>query len=345
MSSKRRVGKKRRLGRLLKPNRWQKIQNLFARIIGANLSFFNSAGIPFTQPSQVTAFCSDLAIPLTGLRPGSVDCVTRAFQSRIRGKHLYSCVHGLHFYSLGIRLKTRLFGGLVVGPILLGKREDEKTYRQTCVSLEVDLENFLDRIREVKLFSHTGISIVADFLREITEYFIKSSSPRREVERLIPGIASGSRVTDKFFSAVHENKVVNSLLDIALGVVEGNSGSVLRFDARGKCFYINAARGLRREIVKETRIPLRGGVAGWVVARGKPFLIQKDVKDPVLRRCLKRPNIHSSIVIPMRFQDRTLGVFCLNAESVNKKFNQDNLPLLDQLGQLVSIALAGTGAN
>ena len=339
VSANRRVAKKCGGGGLPELNRWQKIQDLFARIIGANLSFFNSAGIPFTQPSQVTAFCSDLAIPLTGLRPGSVDCVTRAFQSRVRGKHVYSCVHGLHFYSLGIRLKTRIFGGLVVGPILLGKREDEKTYRQMCVSLEVDPENFLDRIREIKLFSHTGISIVADFLREVTEYFITYSSQRREVERLIPAVVSGPRVTDKFFSAVHGNKVVNSLLDIALGVVEGNSGSVLLFDTKGKSFHIHAARGIRREILKEPHIPLRGGVAGWVAARGKPFLIQKDVKDPVLRRRLKRPDIYSSIVIPMRFLDRTLGVFCLNAESGNKKFNQDNLPLLDQLGQLASIAL------
>ena len=330
---------------LFQAAKWQKIQNLFAKIIGANITLLDSAGLQLTPPSRVTGFCSEIAIPLDPSSAAPVDCAALASQNIVKEKQSHTCIHHFQFWGFEIGPKRKNLGTLLIGPVLVGRREEEPVYRSLCRELKLREEDFLDRVREIKLFSQTGISTVLDFLKEIIESFLKFASQERELKRLLAGFLSKPKGTTPFFSSVYSGELADSLLEIALGVVGGNSGSVLLFDKKGKHFYIKTARGIRSEIAKEVRIPWKEGVAGWVAARGKPILIQKKPKDTALGARLRRPEIHASFVIPMIFRDRTLGVFCVNAESANKKFNPDNLLLLDQLSKLASIALGRLGTE
>ncbi|MBI4115670.1 MAG: PocR ligand-binding domain-containing protein [Candidatus Omnitrophica bacterium] len=344
MTSKTSVQRETAFSGLSDFKKWQKFQDLFAKIIGANISFLNTSGSFFTHSSDVTPTCSEIAKPADGYQQKPVHCIDESLQGGLKGEKSYLCEHSLLYFPLRIHLEGLTIGGLIVGPVLVGRREDEESCRKTCEKLRLDAENFLDRVREIKLFSHLALSVILDFLRGMTEHFLKRATEKREIERLMPGFISRSRESKDFFSAIHSNELANSLLDIAMGVVEGDSGSVLFFDEKEKSFYIKTARGIQAQAVKGTPISLKESVAGWVARRGKPVLIHKEVKNAVLKRRLRRPGIKSSIVIPMKFQDRVLGVFCLNAESSNRKFNQDNLLLLGQLGKLASVAFARMGA-
>ena len=322
---------------LLEPKNWQKVQDLFAKIIGANIVFLNPAGNDLTRVSRITGFCREIAKPSPSSRES--DCSLQVLQQIPSDKKPYFCPHHLYYYGFGIHLRRKNLGHLVIGPVLVGKREDETAYRNLCVAQNIDEENYLDRIREIKVFSHAGISTVLDFLREMTESFLKRSIERKELERLISSPAQGSKsnLTGRFLTTVFANELAHSLMEIASALVGADSGSVLLMNQKEKCFYIKAAMGLRLEALK-TKIPIRDGVAGWVARRGKPCLIQQGVKNQWLKDRLKRNEIISSMVLPIAFQNRTLGVVCLNAESKNENFNQENLILLDQLSKLASVA-------
>ena len=182
--------------------RWQRLQDLFAEIIGSNVSFFTPVGTYLNKPSQVTPSCSDLAKPLS-TAPSSTEfeCVSQSFQNALRDKqHSFSCVHGLHFFVAGFQSELRSVGGVVVGPLLIGKREDESVYRKTCETLSVDPDVFCDRIREIKVFSFHGVQVVLDFLREMTEYTFRLSEQRKQFEELIPGLQEEIEKADQMSS-------------------------------------------------------------------------------------------------------------------------------------------------
>lgn len=345
MTSKTRVKSKASPTGLLQVEKWQKIQNLFAKIIGANITFLNSSNENLTKSSRVTSSCSEIALPLEPSSSANSDCLSLVLQNGLHKRKSFVCAHRLHFFGLRIQLQGKSVGALIIGPVLVGKRENEQSYRKLCKELGIQEENFLDRILEIKLFSHTGICTVLDFLHEIIESFLRIASQKKDLKRLTASFLSGSKETGRFFSSVYSSELADALIDIALGVVGGDSGSVLLFDKRKKSFSVKSARGIRSEVLREIQSPLRDGVANYVASRGKPLLIQKEVKDPILRGRLKREEICSSIVVPMTFLGRTLGVFCVNAEADNHRFNQDNLLLLDQLGRLASIAFARLGAE
>ena len=325
-------------GTPLREKRWQKIQDLFAKIIGANITGFDASGNFFGQPSRVTGLCLEMG-NLPSAEAKQNDCATQTVRELDVEEKPFRCPHGFHYSFLRIRLRKQAVGSLVIGPIQVGKREGDEILREMCISLGMDAESFLDRAREVKVFSYTGIHTVMDFLREIAESFVRHASQREEWRRLVPRLILRSHKTEQFFSTVRITELTHSLMEVASAVVGADSGSVLLSDPKKNAFTIKASRGIRKEIVENTRVSLKEGVAGWVLSKGRPFLIHKDVKDSVPQSRLNRSEIYSSMIVPIAFRGKTLGAVCLNSTDKNDKFNEDNLSLLDQLSQLAGIAL------
>ena len=334
------------LSSFLEASDWQKIQNLFARIIGTNLALLDASGRFLTQPSFVTASCSEIALPLDSSSAHFHDCLSSIVRKGVEKGKSFFCSHGLHFLGFKINLKGESHGTLVLGPMLLGKREADEAYRNLCRELKIQEENFLDRVREIKLFSHATISTAVDLLQEITGSFLDFASQNHDLKRLVSGILpAGSKRTEEFSPDFYTSEVADSLMDIALEVVKGDSGSVLLFDKGEQHFYIKTSRGIAPEIIKEAHVPLKDGVVGWVAAREKPLLIQKDTPPEGLAGRLNRPEIHASFVVPMSFQNQTLGVFCINTKSPNKKFTEKSLQLLDRLSKLAGVAFGRHAAD
>jgi len=332
---------------LLDLKHWQKIQDLFAEIIGANLWLIEPSGICLTTPSKVSGSCSDIVQSKTSQKASPVDCVFKALQRWTQqNENSYKCPHNLNYFPLPVRCNNQTIGVIVVGPAIVGKREEKKAYTVLCENLEIDSETFLDRVREIKIFSYHGIKTVLDFLRELTQHLVQLSYHRSELERLVPGFLAAQKEGDEFVSATYANLLANCLLEIASQVVHADSGSVMLVDQDQKNFSIKSAHGIKPEILKQRHLPLNAGIAGWVAARRKAILIgPRETRKEVPKEKLKRPQIKSSMVVPLEFKKKVLGVFCLNAKSANKRFNQNNLVLLDQLGKLASVALARVSLN
>lgn len=322
---------------------WQRIQDLFAEIIGANVTFFTSLGTHLSTPSQVAPSCLDLAQPTGTTFSGEFDCVAQAFQNVVRDKqHSFSCSHGLHFFATDFQPDEHKVGGVVVGPLLIGKREEESVYRELCEKLAIDPDVFCDRIREIKVFSFHGIQVVLDFLREMTEYALRLSEQQKQLETLIPGFQEEFKNPAQFLSIVQLNRVAHYLLEIALWMLKGDSGSVLLLNSDSESFSVKTGRGLNPEILKQSKIPVRETVAGWVIENKRSVLIDRDYQNELLRNRLKRPEIVSSILVPITCSEKPLGILCVNATSENPRFNSENLAVLDQLGKLAGIASIST---
>ncbi len=332
---------------LLDLKQWQKIQDLFSEIVGANLWLIEPSGTSLTIPSKVNGSCPDIAQAKSSPKANPVDCIFKALQSWNQQKeHSYKCTHNLNYFPLPVRCNEQIIGVIVVGPVIVGKREDKKTYEALCENLEIDSEIFLDRVREIKIFSYNGIKTVLDFLRTLTQHLIQLSYHRAELERLVPGFLAAQEEGEEFVSATYANLLANCLLEVASQVVHADSGSVMLVDQDRKNFSIRSAHGIKPEVLKQKRLPFEAGVAGWVAARNKAILIGPlEARKEVPKEKLRRPQIKSSMVVPLEFKKKVLGVFCLNAKSANKRFNQNNLVLMDQLGKLASVALARVSPN
>jgi putative methionine-R-sulfoxide reductase with GAF domain len=117
-------------------------------------------------------------------------------------------------------------------------------------------------------------------------------------------------------------------------------GSVMFLNPENNELTIKAAKGLPRDIVRNTRVKLGSQVSGIAVKEDRSFLLDAKVSDNRIKKYLKRPQISSSMVIPLKIQDKVLGVMNVGALDTSPvKFSPNNLKLMSRLLDLASLAI------
>ncbi|MBN1614301.1 MAG: GAF domain-containing protein [Deltaproteobacteria bacterium] len=137
------------------------------------------------------------------------------------------------------------------------------------------------------------------------------------------------------------DKVLQHTMDMIQAVMNVEAGSVLLLHGNELEFETVFNINVDVKKLKDVKITLGEGIAGYAAARGEP-VISRNVKNskhfsPAVDR-ITGFETRSILCVPLISQGRVLGVI----EVLNKKpgeFNEDDLHLLQSLGTTVSIAM------
>jgi HD-GYP domain-containing protein (c-di-GMP phosphodiesterase class II) len=119
-------------------------------------------------------------------------------------------------------------------------------------------------------------------------------------------------------------------------------GSLLLVDERTKDLYFEVALGEKELQVKQMRLKMGEGIAGWVAANDQPALINDVQNDPrYFRRAQTITDFitRNMVCVPVRSRGGVIGVL----QAVNKKdgalFTEDDLEVCWTLANQVAVAL------
>jgi GAF domain-containing protein len=103
---------------------------------------------------------------------------------------------------------------------------------------------------------------------------------------------------------------------------------------------IKSAKGLSDEIVKRTRIKFGDQVAGWVANEGKPVLLEDIESDRRFKRTsISQYNTKSLLSVPLKIDDRVIGVLNLNNKKTADPFTKKDLNIAMILSERISYFL------
>ncbi len=122
-------------------------------------------------------------------------------------------------------------------------------------------------------------------------------------------------------------------------VMNARTASLMLVDENSDELYIRAARGLREEVVAGARVKIGDSVAGWVAKHGQPLLVTNIEEDARFGR----PNSHqyetkSLLSVPVKVEDRVVGVININNKISCTPFTEDDRALLSTLSDRVARA-------
>ena len=157
---------------------------------------------------------------------------------------------------------------------------------------------------------------------------------------------------EQFTSLTELSGVLNSTLDqdevrkramvAATKLMNCEVSSLLLLDDDTNELYFEVALGDKGAQVKEMRLKVGEGIAGWVAEHGKSQLIRDISEDP---RHFKEADERTDFVtrdmlcVPLKVKDKTIGVL----EAINKidgeVFNDEDLGLFQLLANQVAIAV------
>lgn len=161
---------------------------------------------------------------------------------------------------------------------------------------------------------------------------------KRQVERL----SLFHEVGKALFSTLDLQKILQTIMEKISDILQPDTWSLLMLDEKTQELYFEIAIGSGAEKLKDTRLKLGEGIAGWVAQSGEPLLVEDVRRDPHFSPKfdeLTHTDTRSVVCVPIKGRERVLGVIelvnCLGRES----FTREDIPILRSLADYAAIAL------
>lgn len=130
------------------------------------------------------------------------------------------------------------------------------------------------------------------------------------------------------------------LLETALRLTDGASGSLMLLQEEKPVLAIVASRGLKDIASRHRRQRVGEGISGRVAEDGEPLLLIGTAGDPNLKPMGLRPEIRSSVVVPILAEESVVGVLNLNSDPSLSPFDEHTLERAAHFGRQCGGALS-----
>jgi diguanylate cyclase (GGDEF)-like protein len=161
-------------------------------------------------------------------------------------------------------------------------------------------------------------------------------------------IAEGNEVTvfhelgKALTSSLQLDQVLRTIMEKINEVLRPDTWSLLLMDLDKHELYFEIATGKGADALKDVRIQVGQGLAGWVAQSGEAVVVPDTSKDSrFFGQVDERTKVatRSIVAVPVRFRDQCLGVIelinCIGPEG----FSQRDLALLEALADYAAIAI------
>ena len=173
---------------------------------------------------------------------------------------------------------------------------------------------------------------MARIAESFTKILAELKANTGELENLVYKLSTLSEVTELVSRIPDIKEVLQVVLHRAMTAVHSKIGSIMLLDTQTQTLRIAAAEGLDEAVVVGTTIRVGEGIAGKVAQTGEPVLVE-DVEHDERFNKVNDPkyNTSSFISMPLRAQERIIGVLNLSKKSDQKAFSALDAKFLSTL--------------
>ncbi|MEJ2092559.1 MAG: HD domain-containing protein [Syntrophobacterales bacterium] len=155
------------------------------------------------------------------------------------------------------------------------------------------------------------------------------------------------QLINKINSSLDIDTVLNCAMMTAEEALQAEASAIFEVDVDHGDLFFRLARGEKADKVKSLRLKLGEGVAGWVAQTGQAVIVPRTEADPRFNPgCDEHSGFQtrSILCVPLKHQDRLLGVIQVLNKRPPLEFDQEDLELLTLLAQPIAVALANAQA-
>ncbi len=177
-------------------------------------------------------------------------------------------------------------------------------------------------------------------LQKIVEQALHDNIPESTREHKI-GVSTLFNLTSDMVSGISLEHIIGNIMDIVMQIVPSDMAVLLSIDHDSDRIVTRASRGLSNKGLRRI-ISLRvgEGIAGWVAKEGKPLLLVDELKDyPVFRDTPEGKDLKSAVYVPLKLNDKIIGVLNLNRITTDFNFTEADVQLASLLSNQIALAI------
>jgi diguanylate cyclase (GGDEF)-like protein len=163
-----------------------------------------------------------------------------------------------------------------------------------------------------------------------------------ELERQISVLSVFHDIGKALTSTLDLSRVLETIMEQISALFHPDTWSLLLLDPAKQDLYFEIAVGQAAEKLKNIRLKLGEGVAGWVAQRGESVLVSDantDQRFSPRADAVTRVETRMIAAVPIRGRDSILGVIELINPPASVQFGEREMLLLQALGDYTAIAL------
>jgi two-component system phosphate regulon sensor histidine kinase PhoR len=150
----------------------------------------------------------------------------------------------------------------------------------------------------------------------------------RELETLVQLAKNINRQLDL-------DQALASIVDAAVRLTGAEEGSLMLVDPASGELYMRASKNFDEEFVRTFRMKVEDSLAGEVIRKGEPILL--DGESP--RKIKSSFLVHSLIFVPLLQKDKTVGLLGVDNRAARRPLHESDLSLMQALAEHAVIAL------
>ncbi|MGH9813550.1 MAG: GAF domain-containing protein, partial [Candidatus Acidiferrales bacterium] len=143
-------------------------------------------------------------------------------------------------------------------------------------------------------------------------------------------------------STLQIDQVLKTIMEKVQELLSPDTWSLLLVDEVTNELFFQIATGKAADKLKDVRIPMGEGIAGWVAKSSKATIVPDVAKDPRFMNQIDqvtKMRTRSIICVPIRGKERVLGVIEIINYMGKREFDQNDLNLLQAMADYAAIAM------
>lgn len=160
------------------------------------------------------------------------------------------------------------------------------------------------------------------------------------LKKKVQGLSLIVEILKDINSTLNLESLLGKIIKGATTILNSEIGSLMLYNKDLDCLTIKVAKGLSREVIKNTKIKVGESLSGWIFKNGQSLLISDVEKDKRFAKESSEKYYNKSFIgTPLVVKDRVIGVININNKISKDVFTQDDLWLLETFAYEAAIAL------
>ena len=165
----------------------------------------------------------------------------------------------------------------------------------------------------------------------------------KELQRTVDELTIFNEIGRTLTSSLDLDQVLASIMDRISALLKPRNWSLLLVDEKTNELYFQVFVGKQREKIKNVRLKVGEGVAGWVAKEAKPVWVTDAYDDPRFTPKVDKQTDFKTdeiLCVPMIARNKVLGVIeLINVQEGREKFREEDLKVLATIADYAAIAI------
>ena len=199
---------------------------------------------------------------------------------------------------------------------------------------------YLDRRQGLAAFKDNDKQMIRTIANQMAitienaQFYADFLEANRAMQQKMSEMTALHKVSETINDFANLDSVLQRVLDIAIDVIGAERGSLMLFDPSLEKLVVEVARGIPGEMKKRVMLDIGEGIAGKVFETGREIITSEGSGDSRFKMMFAdEEQIRSLACVPLRMQDKNIGVINMINRKEGTEFDQSSIELLKTIAR------------